>query len=75
VIAYIDMGWEDLKIALEYDGDHHRSNRRQYVRDQRRIRSLEAMGWIVIRVIAEDNVRDVVARIEAAFRRRGATRD
>lgn len=22
---YLDMGWVDLKIAVEYDGDHHRT--------------------------------------------------
>lgn len=27
-VAYLDMGWEDLKVAVEYDGDHHRSDRR-----------------------------------------------
>lgn len=21
-VAYLDMGWEDLKVAVEYDGDH-----------------------------------------------------
>lgn len=34
--AYVDMGWEDIKVAVEYDGDQHRSNRRQYVKDIRR---------------------------------------
>jgi hypothetical protein len=23
-IAYLDMGWPDLMVAVEYDGDHHR---------------------------------------------------
>ncbi len=23
---YLDMGWGDIMLALEYDGDHHRSN-------------------------------------------------
>ena len=29
-IAYLDLGWEDVKVAAEYDGDHHRSDRLQY---------------------------------------------
>ena len=41
-------------MAVEYDGDHHRKDRRQYVKDIARLRMLEALGWIVIRVIAED---------------------
>jgi hypothetical protein len=26
-IAYLDMGWEDVKVAVEYDGEQHRSDR------------------------------------------------
>ncbi len=32
---------------------------------------LEALGWIIIRVIAEDKPKDVIARVEAALVRRG----
>jgi len=48
LLAVLDMGWEDIKVAVEYDGDHHRTNRAQYAKDQRRIRELERLGWIVI---------------------------
>ncbi len=27
--AFLDMGWEDVKIAVEYDGDQHRTSRRR----------------------------------------------
>ena len=70
-VAFLDLGWEEYKVAAEYDGDHHRSDRRQYVKDQRRLRKLEQLGWIVIRVIAEDKPDDVVRRVHAALRRRG----
>lgn len=70
LIGWVDMGYEDLRIALEYDGDQHRRDRKQYVRDQRRLRRLEAAGWIVIRVIAEDTAADVIRRLEQALRRR-----
>ena len=31
---YLDMGWPDLKVAaLEYEGDHHRTDRAQFARD------------------------------------------
>lgn len=66
-VAWIDMGWEAWRLGVEYDGDHHRTDRRQYVKDQRRLRMLEAMGWTVIRVIAEDRPGDVVARVNAAL--------
>lgn len=70
-VAFLDMGWRDFKVAAEYDGDHHRKSRRQYVKDIARLRMLEALGWIVIRVIAEDKPRDVIARVEAALIARG----
>ncbi|OBH02202.1 hypothetical protein A5696_11640 [Mycobacterium sp. E2699] len=70
-VGVLDMGWERYKVAAEYDGDQHRSDRRQYARDQRRIRGLEALGWIVIRVIAEDKPADVVRRVRDALIRRG----
>ncbi|AQA02789.1 hypothetical protein BVC93_10490 [Mycobacterium sp. MS1601] len=71
LIGFLDMGWPELKVAVEYDGDQHRSDRRQYVRDQARLRRLEHAGWIVIRVIAEDSDDDIVARVRAALHQRG----
>lgn len=70
-VAWLDMGWRDFQVAVEYDGDHHRKNRRQYVKDLGRLRMLEALGWIVIRVIAEDKPQDVIERVEAALVSRG----
>jgi hypothetical protein len=70
-VAVLDMGWERFKVAVEYDGDQHRSSRRQYVRDMRRLKALEACGWIVVRVIVEDRPDDVVRWVREALRRRG----
>jgi hypothetical protein len=67
LFAYLDMGWKDMKIALEYDGDQHRTDRTQYVKDTRRLRKLEQLGWIVIRVIAEDTTAYTLARVREAF--------
>lgn len=33
LVAVLDMGWEDIKVAVEYEGDHHRTDRRQFNRD------------------------------------------
>jgi hypothetical protein len=70
VEAYLDMGWEHIKVAVEYDGDQHRSSRAQYVKDIRRFETLDRMGWIVVRVIAEDHPDDVVRRVRQARARR-----
>lgn len=69
--AFLDMGWPDFKVAVEYDGDHHRKDRRRYVKDIARLQMLEAMGWIVIRVIAEDRPEAWLGRVEEALGRRG----
>lgn len=71
LVGLLDMGWERYRVAAEYDGDQHRSDRRQYVRDQRRLRKLGDLGWIVIRVIAEDRPEDVVTRVRNALLARG----
>ncbi|MGO9253458.1 MAG: hypothetical protein ACLP5J_19300 [Mycobacterium sp.] len=67
VEAYLDMGWDDIKVAVEYDGDQHRSDRRQYVKDIRRLEKVEhRYGWIVVRVIAEDHPDDIIRRVATA---------
>ena len=71
VIAYLDMGWEDVKVAVEYDGEQHRRDRRQYSWDVRRLEMLERLGWIVIRVLAGDRPAEIVSRVRAALARRG----
>jgi hypothetical protein len=71
LIGLLDMGWEKYKVAVEYDGDHHRADRRQYVKDQRRLRKLRSMSWIIIRVIAEDQPEDVLQWVREALVRRG----
>lgn len=65
--AYLDMGWEDIKVAVEYDGDQHRTSRSQYLRDIRRLEKLERRyGWIVVRVVAEDHPDDIIRRVGQA---------
>lgn len=71
LLALLDMGWEKYRVAVEYDGDQHRSDRRQYVKDHWRLARLAELGWIVIRVIAEDRPDAVVSRVRAALTGRG----
>jgi hypothetical protein len=66
-IAYLDMGWEDVKVAVEYDGDQHRSDRSQYNWDIRRLERLQHMGWVVIRVVAGDRPADIFRRVRTAL--------
>ncbi|ABL06663.1 hypothetical protein OSH39_20535 [Mycobacterium ulcerans] len=71
LVAVLDMGWQKYQVAAEYDGDQHRFDRRQYAREQWRLRKLDELGWIVIRVIAGDAPEDVVRRVRQALARRG----
>jgi hypothetical protein len=66
-LYYLDMGWEDLMIALEYDGDHHRTERAQFARDIVRLEALSNQGWIVIRVAADTPPREVLDRLRSAW--------
>jgi Protein of unknown function (DUF559) len=66
-VAYLDMGWPERLLAVEYDGDQHRSDRRQYVKDIRRTETLERLGWTVVRIVAEDSPANTLRRVRAAF--------
>jgi hypothetical protein len=70
LIARLDMGWEEAMIAAEYDGDHHRTNRRQFNRDIARTEALTTMGWILVRVTSVDTPAVIIRRVESAFARR-----
>lgn len=52
--AYLDMGWTDLQLAVEYDGDQHRKDRGQYLRDRLRIPKIEREGWEILTFVNED---------------------
>lgn len=64
---YLDMGWENFKVAAEYDGEQHRRDRWQYTWDIRRRETLERLGWMVIRVVVGDRPADIVSRVRAAL--------
>lgn len=62
----LDMGWEDLRVAVEYDGEQHRVDRWQYKWDIRRREEVEKLCWIVIRVVAGDRPADILRRVHDA---------
>ena len=70
-VRTIDMGWEDFKVGAEYDGDQHRTNRAQYVKDIRVWPKLSALGWHVVRAIKEDRDADLVRQAWDAMVSRG----
>lgn len=50
-VARLDLAWPDAKVAVEYDGAHHRA-RDQHSRDLARHNRLRALGWVVLQVDA-----------------------
>ncbi|GAA2334710.1 hypothetical protein GCM10009854_08100 [Saccharopolyspora halophila] len=48
-----DLGFEEAKVAVEYEGAWH-ADREQFQRDERRRAWLRANGWQVVVVTAED---------------------
>jgi very-short-patch-repair endonuclease len=64
---YLDMGWEDLRLAAEYDGDHHRSDPDVFAYDIHRLDDLRVLGWTHIRVAARNRTDEVLARMRRAW--------
>lgn len=70
VMARVDMGWEEWKVGVEFDGSHHWTDPAQRSRDIDRLAELEARGWAIIRVSAEmlrNRPHVVVARVHRAL--------
>jgi hypothetical protein len=75
LVGVLDMGWEDYMVAVEYDGDQHRTERQQFVKDINRLANIQDQGWVVIRVVAEHRPADIVDRTHRALISRGYRRD
>ncbi|WP_242624414.1 endonuclease domain-containing protein [Micromonospora kangleipakensis] len=74
-VGRVDLAWPALRLAVEYDGDHHRE-RAHFRRDVARLNALRAAGWLVLRFTADDVLRHpahTVAAVAAALRERQAT--
>jgi hypothetical protein len=70
LIAELDMGWEEIKVAAEYEGAHHRTDPRQFNKDIRRFEEVMELGWIDVRVTAQDTEAGIIRRVAAARARR-----
>jgi len=62
----IDIAFPEIGLAVEYHGDYHR-DREQWRRDLGRRSRLEALGWTVVELTADDllDPDELVARIRA----------
>jgi very-short-patch-repair endonuclease len=55
-----DLVYPDFRVIVEYDGEQHRTDPRQYAADVARLEALAVAGWFVVRVLAHD-LRDPAA--------------
>jgi very-short-patch-repair endonuclease len=73
--ARLDMGYRELKVAIEFDGAQHWTDPAQRTADIDRYAELAALGWRIIRV-SSDLLRYrpdvVVVRVCVALREAGA---
>jgi hypothetical protein len=53
-LARVDFLWREERVIVEYEGDQHRTDRRQWQNDIQRLRLLEDLGWKVVRITAAD---------------------
>jgi very-short-patch-repair endonuclease len=69
-VPMVDLAYPEFRVAIEYEGDHHRTPE-QFRRDIRRYERLQDIGWLVVRVSAvdvPDDERDASRKTDAASR-------
>ncbi|MCP9273306.1 hypothetical protein [Mycolicibacterium arenosum] len=71
--AHLDMGWEHVKIAVEYDGEHHGTDADQWKWDVKRLRRVHDRNWLHIKVIGDDRPNDILPRVARAWARRNSS--
>lgn len=70
----LDLAYPALKVAIEYDGEHHFASAAQRRLDRMRDEALHRAGWVIIHVTAHGVHRDpagTLRRVSNAFATRG----
>ncbi|CAN5150795.1 hypothetical protein BH11ACT2_BH11ACT2_14150 [soil metagenome] len=74
LLGYVDLFFRRYRVVVEYDGDGHRANARQYERDISRIDDIVAAGFSLVRVRKRGlfvTPQATVARVTRALSDRG----
>ncbi|MDR0848970.1 MAG: endonuclease domain-containing protein [Propionibacteriaceae bacterium] len=68
---HMDLGYDEQKVAVEYDGAVHVGDRTQMEIDAHRRRNLQDLGWILITITNRDlkHPDDVIRSVENALNR------
>lgn len=70
LVARLDMGYEEWKVGVEFDGAQHWTDSGQRTRDIDRLAQLAAEGWTIVRVSSDlltYRQGTVIARVRAAL--------
>jgi hypothetical protein len=73
LIAVVDLAYPELRIAIEYEGEHHLRDPEQWAKDIARYEALASAGWFVIRVTKNDvfdGRAGLIRRVRSAVRSR-----
>lgn len=71
-VGRIDLAYRAQKIAIEYEGDHHRTDKRQWRKDIGRVNRLQEIDWFAIRATTAQlwpTPTRLVEQVRAALRR------
>lgn len=53
-VAESDLAYRAARVLLEYEGDHHRTDKQRFRKDLAKYEVLQDLGWRVVRVTEED---------------------
>ena len=62
----LDLAWPAAKVVIEYDGDHHRTDRTQWRNDHEKRNRLQQHGWHIFTIDA-DTIGTIDARAHFAL--------
>jgi very-short-patch-repair endonuclease len=64
----VDLLNRELRVAVELDGPQHLADAVAYRRDRPKDRLLQEQGYLVLRFLAEDVVKDLDGVLDAVLR-------
>ena len=74
-VARVDLAWPRFRVCVEYEGDGHRTNPKQFRKDITRRERVEDQNWRMVRITDDDLTyggQELLRRVRAALAARGA---
>lgn len=74
-VARVDLAWPRFRVCVEYEGDGHRTDPKQFRKDITRRERVEDQGWRMVRITDDDLTyggQELLRRVRAALAARGA---